>query len=219
MDCISSQRTQKNVSRSSAIAPDKTDVWAAGAGGMILHFDGAAWTPASSPDTVDLHGVYAASPKDVWAVGDAGHVLYFDGMAWANQPSGTGSALAAVSGNAPDNVWAVGAGGAATHFDGMTWSAKPATGALAAVWVDARGSAFAAGAAGAVYRYSDAASGVERGARDHACVLARRVGPGRTSTGRATRAQRTPARTRARTAATTERASAMRGHRGCGSGR
>jgi hypothetical protein len=55
------------------------DVWAVGASGAALHFDGTAWTKVSSGTTRTLRAVWAASSKDVWLVGDSGAVLRWNG--------------------------------------------------------------------------------------------------------------------------------------------
>lgn len=46
-----------------------TDVWAVGARGTIIHWDGKAWTPFSSPTHRDLRAVSGSGPTDVIAVG------------------------------------------------------------------------------------------------------------------------------------------------------
>ncbi len=52
-----------------------TDVFAVGEEGVILHFDGTAWT-ASNPTTKALLGVWATSPSEGFAVGVEGTVLH-----------------------------------------------------------------------------------------------------------------------------------------------
>ena len=47
-----------------------SDVWAVGDSGTILHWDGSAWTSASSGTTFALFGVWGSGANDVWAVGD-----------------------------------------------------------------------------------------------------------------------------------------------------
>jgi hypothetical protein len=52
------------------------DVWAVGAGGTILHWDGAVWSPVPSGTTADLRGVWGIATRDVWAVGAGGTILH-----------------------------------------------------------------------------------------------------------------------------------------------
>ena len=46
-----------------------------GQGGVIIHWDGAAWQAAASGTTKLLYGVFVTS-EDVWAVGEAGTVAH-----------------------------------------------------------------------------------------------------------------------------------------------
>jgi len=98
------------------------DVWAVGAGGAIVHWDGAAWSGIRSGTVQDLYGVWGSGPRDVWAVGGAGTILHWDGCAWSPATSDTvlSTALNGVWGSGPDDVWAVGA--EILHFGGTTWS-------------------------------------------------------------------------------------------------
>jgi hypothetical protein len=58
-----------------------TNIYAVGAAGRILHFDGTSWSSMSSPTGARLSRVSGSSAKDVWAAGDT-VVLHFDGSAW-----------------------------------------------------------------------------------------------------------------------------------------
>jgi hypothetical protein len=96
----------------------KSDVWAVGSGGTILHYDGAAWnaTPSGYPDT--FFDVWGSGPSDVWAVASAGVMLHSTGVAadggadWTNVPLATnanssvyeGARAYAVWGSGPDDV-------------------------------------------------------------------------------------------------------------------
>lgn len=94
-----------------------SDVWVAGGvivgatarEGILLHFDGRAWTLTPAPALEDLWG---ASTTDVWAVGTLG-VQHFDGTTWSAServPSGV-SALFGIWGRGPGEAWAVGSMG------------------------------------------------------------------------------------------------------------
>ncbi|MBI5067337.1 MAG: hypothetical protein HZB56_03785 [Deltaproteobacteria bacterium] len=54
------------------------DVWAVGDGGMLLHFDGTAWTAVDSGVRSQLLSVWGSGPQDVWAVGQSA-ILHWDG--------------------------------------------------------------------------------------------------------------------------------------------
>jgi hypothetical protein len=43
--------------------------------GIILHWDGSAWTRVSSGTTSTLSGVWVSEASDVWAVGGSGTIL------------------------------------------------------------------------------------------------------------------------------------------------
>src|SRR6266511_3898609 len=92
-----------------AVAPD--DVWAAGfwsdegrylRHGLVLHWDGSAWSQARLPfvgGEVHLDGLSAAATDDVWAVGErcpgpcaglahsSAVILHWDGQRWSTVPA------------------------------------------------------------------------------------------------------------------------------------
>lgn len=87
------------------------DVWAVGAAGQILHYDGTTWTQVPSGTIQDLNGIWGATSNDLWAVGNNRTVLRYDGKQWAGR--GLGDAvmtdLHAVWGSSSANVWISGA--------------------------------------------------------------------------------------------------------------
>ena len=58
------------------------NIYAVGAGGRILRYDGTSWTAMASPTNRTLVRVSGSGPADVWAVGDS-VVLRYDGTQWA----------------------------------------------------------------------------------------------------------------------------------------
>ena len=63
--------------QASALAPVKNPVewlqlWVVGDGGVMLHYDGAAWTEQSAGTEQGLRSVFAISTNDVWACGESG---------------------------------------------------------------------------------------------------------------------------------------------------
>ena len=117
-----------------------TDVWAVGERGLILHWDGSAWSSSSmSPSAANLYGVWAAAVDDVWAVGGSpigsgpnDVLLHYDGMGWTevSPPRALGATYFKVWGLSSRDVHVVGSAGLALHYDGTNWSEVP-TGASA----------------------------------------------------------------------------------------
>ncbi|MBP6743115.1 MAG: hypothetical protein KA244_09710, partial [Deltaproteobacteria bacterium] len=75
-----------------------TDVWTAGAGGLMLHNQGGLWTAVPSGTTQPLTGLWGSSATDIWAVGGAGAIVHYDGTAWTASTSGTTKRLVHVYG-------------------------------------------------------------------------------------------------------------------------
>lgn len=151
-----------------AVRPDL--VYAVGAGGKALRWDGKTVTELVTGVTGDLHGVWGSRAEDVWAVGDEGRIIHFDGRRWTETPSGASDrVLFGVWGRAPDDVWAVGGAlefrnsaenlegrnGTVLHWNGRAWTVEvpAAKAALVSVWGSGAKDVYAAGTDGAVLRY------------------------------------------------------------------
>jgi hypothetical protein len=70
----------------------KTDVWAVGSGGTILHYDGTAWTDIPSGLKYTLYGVWGSGANDVWVVATTSIILHGTGIqngtaTWTNTPA------------------------------------------------------------------------------------------------------------------------------------
>lgn len=105
------------------------DGWAVGDGGLILRWNGAAWSRVTSPTRYDLRGLAAVGPHDLWAVGVHGTILHGDGVQWSNIPSPTTKNLLAVSMASASEGWASvdnGDGLWFLHWNGSIWA--PITG-------------------------------------------------------------------------------------------
>ena len=104
-----------------------SDVWAVGAAGTILHYDGTTWSSVSSGTTQNLGSVWGTSASDVWAVGGSGTILHYNGTTWSSGSSGTAQALFGVWGTSASDVWVVGqpaqgSNGTILHYNGTSWS-------------------------------------------------------------------------------------------------
>jgi hypothetical protein len=56
------------------------DVYAVGANGTALHYDGRTWSPLKPPSTQNLNDIWGASPTDLYVVGDNATILMYDGQ-------------------------------------------------------------------------------------------------------------------------------------------
>jgi hypothetical protein len=81
-----------------------TDVWAVGQRGLLLHFDGAEWTPVPSGVDVDLLSIWGTARDDVYVAMGTSELLHFDGARWAPIPAGGSGAIRTVSGASGDLV-------------------------------------------------------------------------------------------------------------------
>ncbi len=116
------EATGKNIRGLFGFAPD--DAWAVGDGGLILHYDGAAWKPLPAPGSDALLAVWGSTPKDVWITGQDGLLLHYDGSSVtpsADSRKVTSNHLNSVWGAASNNVFAVGDNGTLIHYDGASW--------------------------------------------------------------------------------------------------
>jgi hypothetical protein len=132
-----------------------TDIFAAGVGGRILHYDGSSWSPMGSTTVQELACLWGSSGKDVFAVGFSGTLLHYDGNAWSPMDSGTHDHLIGVWGSSSSDVFAVGLSGTVLHYDGQSWSPMDSgtRSHLIAVWGSSGSDVFAVGMSGTVLHY------------------------------------------------------------------
>lgn len=103
-------------------AADSTNVFAVGANGTVLRYDGVRATPLPTGRTDFLIDVWGTSPADVYVLGRGGTVLRWNGARWITLPPiglpgfFQGSVWAADS----LNVFAA-SGDVVAHYDGSGW--------------------------------------------------------------------------------------------------
>ncbi len=114
-------------------AATRSDAWAVGESGMVLHWDGDVWAPSESPlfDNAHLWDVWASPDGQVWVVGQEpseinswgthGIILHHDGRGWRKEAVHSSHRLEGVSGSSETDVWAVGPS-ESVHWDGERWS-------------------------------------------------------------------------------------------------
>lgn len=102
---------------------DVQHVWAAGASGTLLSYDGFNWKTNHSPTDRDLNAVFAASKDQTWAMGSLGIVLHAaDGSSWFQDGTFPHSNdLLGIWGSGPNDVWGVGARGLVVRHSGAGW--------------------------------------------------------------------------------------------------
>lgn len=58
------------------------DIWAVGAGGTVLHYNGISWGPDNSGTTADLLAISGSAKTSVWAVATK-QVIQYNGTSWS----------------------------------------------------------------------------------------------------------------------------------------
>lgn len=113
--------------------PAENDLYAVGgspSAGVIMRFDGAAWTPFEIGFDVPLvTWIHGFGSDDMTAVGFGGTAMHWNGSTWTLQETPTEEDLWGVWGFSSDDLWAVGGSGRSDseatllHFDGDAWTA------------------------------------------------------------------------------------------------
>lgn len=121
----------------------RSDVWAVGDAGTVLHFDGSTWSAVDVPAAVQVNAVWGTGPTNLFAVGDLGTALHFDGDSWRLVPTRATGSLEGVGG-ADGDVWIAG-DSYIGRFDGAQFTATE-TGlprsVYTAVWASAANDVF-----------------------------------------------------------------------------
>ncbi len=99
----------------------ENDIFAVGANGRVVHYDGASWSVMPSAASGDLLTVWGASPADVFAGGSSG-IYHFDGASW--QQMDNASATRCIWGSSGADVFGAARAGdyRPQHYDGVAWS-------------------------------------------------------------------------------------------------
>lgn len=132
---------------------DPTDTTTAHDHGIVLHYNGTAWTETVlGEDGVHLKAVWGTAPDNVYVVGDPGIIVHWDGATWTEAPRLITSALHEVWGTSPGNVYAVAARGPILRFDGTQWSEMefPIARDLFGIWGSAPDDAWSVGVNGVI---------------------------------------------------------------------
>jgi hypothetical protein len=135
------------------------DIYSCGAYGVILHYDGTAWSPLPSQTGEAFSAIWARGANDLWVAGSAAVMRHFDGRSWTEQAVPGGAMILGMSGTGaatgPRQGLAVGESGRILGFDGTSWKLldNPDTTSLLDVWAAGADDAFAVGLSGTIVRY------------------------------------------------------------------
>lgn len=153
-------------------APD--DIWAVGAdagqGGVVVHFDGTAWTRIPSGQAYDLWWVHAVARDRVFIGGAGATVLEWDGTSFRRHvtPGRAADTVFGIWASSATDVWAVGGRvgryGFIWHYDGLRWVDVPLPDAvpldstgerpgLFKIWGRSASDLYAVGGAGLMLHY------------------------------------------------------------------
>jgi hypothetical protein len=101
------------------------DVWIAGDGGEVRHFNGNSWDDASI-GLKAIWSLWGASSNDVWEVGSDCEVRRWNGAVWTAEtlPNCGGSDINAIAGTSANNMWLVGIAGQVYQYTG-TYTLRP----------------------------------------------------------------------------------------------
>ncbi len=135
-----------------------------GGEGLLVHFDGSAWSTIPLGTTATLWWVFGLGPRDVYLVGEQGTILHWDGSAVTSMTSGTASTLYGIWGTGADDLWSVGGrpgqDGVLLHKDASGWQVLPSPVPFVAffkIWGVAANDIFLCGEGGTIVHYDGAA--------------------------------------------------------------
>ena len=149
-----------------------SNVFAVGANGTILRYNGSAWSSMDSSSAGMMPGtdhtlfaVWGSSPSDVFAVGYKNILLHYNGSAWSNM----GSPIlypGDVWGTSSSDVFIVGAFANIWKYNGSVWNEmssgttiSPTASMLNGIWGSSSSDIFAVGAGGTILHYHSSSAG------------------------------------------------------------
>lgn len=119
--------TGYNVNRFESVwGSSSTNVYAVGANGNLLHWDGTAATVTQPFGSgFGLNAISGSSASDIFVVGSQGQAFHFNGTAWSTIVTGTTTNLTSVFVLTPTTVLVSGFGGALFTTDGASFTQIP----------------------------------------------------------------------------------------------
>ena len=133
----------------------RSDIYAVGNNGIILHYDGNIWRSLSSPVKSDLYSIWG-NDSDIYIVGANGVILKREYQVWVPMISGTENDLLDIWGITDTDIIAVGKKGTILRNTSGIWieMASRTLSTLNSVWGTA-GPVYACGTGGKILKFSD----------------------------------------------------------------
>jgi len=133
----------------------RTDIYAVGNNGVILHYDGNAWRNQMSSVQNDLHAIWG-NETDIYIVGDNGLILKHEYQTWVPMTSGTDNDLLDIWGITENDIIVVGKKGTILKNSSGLWfeMASRTLSTLNSVWGTA-GFIYTCGTGGKILRFRD----------------------------------------------------------------
>ena len=145
-----------------AVWGDSSDnVFAAGARGVILHYDGTEWSPVQTGFAMKhtIKDLWGDAANNIHGVGgsqeDKAYHLHYDGGQWTERLfDNAESTLQAVWGSGSDDVWAAGGNGGIHRWDGTSWASSTRVAfCIHGLWGRSPSHIFAVGDSGSISRF------------------------------------------------------------------
>jgi hypothetical protein len=111
MVCIG-QKTTENIHY--MWGSSEEDIFAVGTNGLMLHWDGKAWSKIDSGTNALISTIHGRNRNDIWAAvgGVRRHLLHWDGIRWERVVLNTDSIILSFFSSPPGaSIWAIGSGG------------------------------------------------------------------------------------------------------------
>ncbi|MBF0452179.1 MAG: hypothetical protein HQK75_15865 [Candidatus Magnetomorum sp.] len=133
----------------------RTDIYAVGNKGIILHFDGNTWRNQTSPVQTDLYAIWG-NTTDIYIVGASGIILKQEYQTWVPMTSGTENDLLDIWGITTSDLIVVGKKGTILRNTSGVWyeMASRTLATLNSVWGTA-GPVYACGSGGKLLQMTD----------------------------------------------------------------
>jgi hypothetical protein len=100
------------------------DVFAAGYGGKIFHYDGEKWSEMDEFKGMAFSGIWGSSGKNVYVAGtrsyNDGVIYHYSGTKWKKIKTVNRVYLSGIWGNGAGDVFAVGTGNLILHYSGVS---------------------------------------------------------------------------------------------------